>query len=1353
MDHSRTFVDESLFHNIPTDERRRFEWGFFIETTNRKFESLENDSTIQAMLRSKEEKEGEQLAFLQASESGSSEDESERQQSEDSMSEHGARLAIQKRTKMTESWVDRDLAENSAFRIMRSEDATQNMQQQRTEGDENIEVITDCDEGEISLTSIISEDSEPDKGRTAKCIVAEEMIRGEPWCLVQWLGYTIMDATWEPRDHFSRSILDQWEHLEKLQQRGEAERFDLARWNKGWKASLKEQQYQREVWRNKRHKQLGLSERELSALEPEKRIQQIADSYPKTEWRDDESLEESGSETQLSTQVPETLAEEEARAGQSTEATARERLSNYEAVRLKKIILSRHEDEGTPTLSERLSKIWEQLAGLNRLASSQQQLLSTVDSNILPVQRGRNRPLTPELIAKSNIVDYEISLFSKYINNVSKEQDPESKGKATSRSILNQIAAIETWALEAENELLAIQFELTDDRFMNSEARIAYYGVDDGEKDALYPAHNDGENTTKINPRASSKPQLVCRVPGCHEQTLSRFIDLDRHYREIHGIGHDTKRFYCDHATCSYLQPFHHAKALRGHFYKFHEEDITSFSLTHEVDIEEKKAKDYTWWRCNECLTRVSVHQDGFACPQCQVECSKPRQEARRILRNEEDSLKKNIDEESQQDNKPKPETVIAPSSTVSGDLEKALNDLSNEFETKWRPLCLQYILSPQEDEQERIEEYERLISSLQVDFMAKLESLGSESVHAIYMRQQALTRQAEDLFIELGSTRVRPEKYAFQEVWKGPVVLVSSGVPLAPFRNFLKFQVKHAKQRQYKISVFEISSHTLIPEIMSSDWGLAPREVEDVFQFHVDDNEAGTDGITLASHAVWEACDTTSNQNGFFFLCGAASSFVQEIEDSILYAKMDSAKHKFHMEVEDARRFWELKKQRGQFISQVWKAKADEDMPASTDTPCSVDVYTQIYPDGKRKTSKVRTRCIHLLGGAPCPNSTTFQHPPTYVGEAKRDEQEASQQGDHQLVFDPEKVAKRISIALHSGSSPDTGTLTEILPTLTHDQIMAVRNEYAKLMDGDSKADSTSLAMRIAGGLHEDVDPGLRAACFVTALGRWESECYWAGNQYPAEREGHFLLMEALLGRRNVEIDAIKEAFANEKYDDDLLKFLNDRLEEDDLKYAIWVRLTNERIGDTNEVDESLVKQDVQLMKSAGNPVHARMLLDIFTIQSDTYIRHMLEEFDEDSVIAYNRDRVHRDRLPGSEGLVVSDTSTPQHLSFNSTDRVRFRKQGIIIEFLMDGAISRPRRDARRLHRALSAPLDVPFHRDLLTARLVRCHWDADYMIQVRKHYLEDNKRSLKDDIMDKTTGAWGVFCRKLCGPVTRRS
>ena len=133
---------------------------------------------------------------------------------------------------------------------------------------------------------------------------------------------------------------------------------------------------------------------------------------------------------------------------------------------------------------------------------------------------------------------------------------------------------------------------------------------------------------------------------------------------------------------------------------------------------------------------------------------------------------------------------------------------------------------------------------------------------------------------------------------------------------------------------------------------------------------------------------------------------------------------------------------------------------------------------------------------------------------------------------YDPTDDAKRIAAALSgTRSTPDSRPLIHVLPRLSTDDLISLKAEYKNhaKVSGQGINMAKHIKMRITGSLGK--------ACYATALGRWESEAYWANSWYQGGASRRELLIESLMGRSNSDIREIKNCFKDKKYNDDLEK------------------------------------------------------------------------------------------------------------------------------------------------------------------------------------------------------------------------
>ncbi|KAF6826066.1 annexin ANXC4 [Colletotrichum musicola] len=325
----------------------------------------------------------------------------------------------------------------------------------------------------------------------------------------------------------------------------------------------------------------------------------------------------------------------------------------------------------------------------------------------------------------------------------------------------------------------------------------------------------------------------------------------------------------------------------------------------------------------------------------------------------------------------------------------------------------------------------------------------------------------------------------------------------------------------------------------------------------------------------------------------------------------------------------------------------------------------------------------------------------------------------------DIEDDASRIAKALRSDrKSPDTEPLIEILPGLTHDQVMDLRKEYKALVKTGPERKGVNVAKHIRSRL-KDSDPNLMKACYATALGQWEGEAYWANFWYQGDKTRRELLIESLMGRTNHEIHLIKEGFNDKKYDNSLVKCMKTELKEDKFKKAVLMVLDERRMeeydpyGRRLAVDYHLVEDDVADLRKAVKSEKGgeTLMISIVVQRSDSHLREVLKLYER----SY-RSNFARDALKKSGNLV-----------------------GELLAHILNGVINKPVRDALLVHHALTASRKDELRRELLISRLVRFHWDRQHLEAVKRAYRERYGRDMQDSVREATSGEWGLFCREL--------
>lgn len=233
---------------------------------------------------------------------------------------------------------------------------------------------------------------------------------------------------------------------------------------------------------------------------------------------------------------------------------------------------------------------------------------------------------------------------------------------------------------------------------------------------------------------------------------------------------------------------------------------------------------------------------------------------------------------------------------------------------------------------------------------------------------------------------------------------------------------------------------------------------------------------------------------------------------------------------------------------------------------------------------------------------------------------------------YDPDQDARDLAEALrHRTVDPDP--LIDILPRLTHEQMMQLRDEYKKhaRVQGKGINIAKHIKMKVGSGAFGKV-------CYATALGRWESEAYWANFWYQSNSSRRELLIESLMGRTNAEIREIKAAFSDKRYNDSLEKCMKAELKADKFRVAVLLALEERRQEESQFVYADAVKDDIRrlhdcLVARTGGET---AMIQIVVLRSDTHMREVLKHYEK----TY-RKNFAKEMLRKSTNLVVSLIST----------------------------------------------------------------------------------------------------------------
>jgi len=204
--------------------------------------------------------------------------------------------------------------------------------------------------------------------------------------------------------------------------------------------------------------------------------------------------------------------------------------------------------------------------------------------------------------------------------------------------------------------------------------------------------------------------------------------------------------------------------------------------------------------------------------------------------------------------------------------------------------------------------------------------------------------------------------------------------------------------------------------------------------------------------------------------------------------------------------------------------------------------------------------------------------------------------------MYESEQDAKLISGELVR-AKPDFRVLTDVLPGLTHDQIIELHTAYKNVAKYQGKG------INIAKHIKLKVPGQLRTIAYVTALGRWESEGYWANYWYQSAVSKRELLIESLMGRTNFEMQMIKENFRDKRYSDSLVRCMDKELRVDKFRTAAMQALEANRQEENEIFPPEYIEKDVDTWIRAlkGKSGGETAMLEICVTRSDAHLKKCL--------------------------------------------------------------------------------------------------------------------------------------------------
>lgn len=147
-------------------------------------------------------------------------------------------------------------------------------------------------EDTISLTSTIDEELDPEQDWEVENLHAEAVYNREPCLLIEWTGYSLNDATWEPIQNLDDGLLANWETRKEEYRKGVKPKFKIGTWRKAVVDNLREKVARCEA-RNRKRQRLGLEPRQYPTLNERSRH---LDDYPDDPEFEDEVLDTSAAD-------------------------------------------------------------------------------------------------------------------------------------------------------------------------------------------------------------------------------------------------------------------------------------------------------------------------------------------------------------------------------------------------------------------------------------------------------------------------------------------------------------------------------------------------------------------------------------------------------------------------------------------------------------------------------------------------------------------------------------------------------------------------------------------------------------------------------------------------------------------------------------------------------------------------------------------------------------------------------------------------------------------------------------------------------------------------------------------------
>lgn len=144
-----------------------------------------------------------------------------------------------------------------------------------------------------------------------------------------------------------------------------------------------------------------------------------------------------------------------------------------------------------------------------------------------------------------------------------------------------------------------------------------------------------------------------------------------------------------------------------------------------------------------------------------------------------------------------------------------------------------------------------------------------------------------------------------------GPMLLIGAGVGIAPFRGFVQHRLKNANCAN-KVWVLQGIRDSLVDELYGGEWGVHEDRVKKVVQSRRGESRYVQDEVLHQADLVWSIVNSV---DGRVFVCGSSQGMGEGVEAALVKVAMK----KGNLEHDEAQKFWDLKKDVGQYITETW--------------------------------------------------------------------------------------------------------------------------------------------------------------------------------------------------------------------------------------------------------------------------------------------------------------------------------------------------------------------------------------------------------------------------------------------------